>query len=314
MQHATELRLPAPSTHMLTFGKTQLKPSFSQSFSTSMQRDLAVTTAYALLKFGLSGCSTSTDNAGIFLPTDNPVQVAAERRVHNHLQLTNVDTASHGTKTATLPPCVTAQQSFAQQVLNYLAGRDTDGDVNIAALYAKTYDEYPHNTGLRCFPASLLDFDPCHKAMWSAAYDDDLRLTVLPDRTRGLQAHMHSLESSIYSAYTVTCIAQKHAQLAQKGQTITITTLPSSPWNLWEASLTGAGLRSLGYSIAHALTLMARSLHPNIVAKICGDTKWMDVTWSRLGGGQAGMIGFITLQQSAPSQMTWQDSNAFREH
>jgi hypothetical protein len=29
---------------------------------------------------------------------------------------------------------------------------------------------------------------------------------------------------------------------------------------------------------------------------------------------QAGMIGFITLQQSAPSQMTWQDSNAFGEH
>jgi hypothetical protein len=29
---------------------------------------------------------------------------------------------------------------------------------------------------------------------------------------------------------------------------------------------------------------------------------------------QAGMIGFITLQQSAPSQMAWQDSNAFREH
>ncbi len=31
-------------------------------------------------------------------------------------------------------------------------------------------------------------------------------------------------------------------------------------------------------------------------------------------GRQAGVIGFITLQQSAPSQMTWQDSNAFREH
>jgi hypothetical protein len=27
-------------------------------------------------------------------------------------------------------------------------------------------------------------------------------------------------------------------------------------------------------------------------------------------GCQAGMIGFVTLQQSAPSQMTWQDSNA----
>ena len=29
---------------------------------------------------------------------------------------------------------------------------------------------------------------------------------------------------------------------------------------------------------------------------------------------QAGMIGFITLQQSAPSQMTWQDSNTSRKH
>jgi hypothetical protein len=31
-------------------------------------------------------------------------------------------------------------------------------------------------------------------------------------------------------------------------------------------------------------------------------------------GRQAGMIGFITLQQSAPSQMTWQDSNTSRKH
>ena len=29
---------------------------------------------------------------------------------------------------------------------------------------------------------------------------------------------------------------------------------------------------------------------------------------------QAGMIGFTTLQQSAPSQMTLQDSNASRKH
>ncbi len=94
---------------------------------------------------------------------------------------------------------------------------------------------------------------------------------------------MHSLESSIYGAYIVACIAQKHTRLAQRG--ITITTLPSSPWNLWKAILTGAGLQPLSYSIAHALTLMAKSLHPNIVAKVCGSTKWMNVAWSRLGGG-----------------------------
>ncbi len=44
-------------------------------------------------------------------------------------------------------------------------------------------------------------------------------------------------------------------------------------------------MRPLGYSIAHVLTLMARSSHPNIVAKICGKTAWRDVAWSRLGGG-----------------------------
>jgi hypothetical protein len=258
MEHATEIRLPAPSgTQTLTFGKTQLRSPFARSFSLSMQRDQAVTTAYALLKFGLSGCATSHDNTGIFLPTDNPVQVAAERRAHDHLLQTNVDTASHGMQTVTMPAYATAPQSFAQQVLNYLAGHDTKGDIDVPALYAKTYDEYPHDAGLRCFPASLLDFNPCHKAMWSAAYDDNLRVIVLTDCTRSLQAHVHSLESSIYGAYTVACIAQQHARLAQRG--IAITTLPSSPWNLWEAILTGAGLRPLGYSIAHALTLMAKS-------------------------------------------------------
>jgi hypothetical protein len=94
---------------------------------------------------------------------------------------------------------------------------------------------------------------------------------------------VHSLESSIYGAYTVACIAQKHANLTQPG--IAVTTLPSSPWNLWEAILTGAGLRPLGYSIAHVLTLMTQSSHPDIVAKVCGKTAWRDVAWSRLGRG-----------------------------
>jgi hypothetical protein len=71
-----------------------------------------------------------------------------------------------------MPAYATAPQSFTQQVLNYLADHDTDGNIYVPALYAKTYDGYPHDAGLRCFPASLLDFDPRHKAMWSAAYDD----------------------------------------------------------------------------------------------------------------------------------------------
>jgi hypothetical protein len=283
MHHATDLNLPAPSTQTLTFGKTQLRPSFARDFTPAMQRDLAVTTAYALLKFGLSGCATSSDNTGIFLPTDNPVQVDAERRTHDHLPPTDVDTASRGTQTITIPSYATAPKSFAQQMLTYLADRDTNGDVDVPALYAKTYNNYPHDAGLRCFPASLLDFDPCHKAMWSAAYDNNLRVTVLKERTQDLQTHVHNLESSIYGAYTVACIAQKHASLAQPR--VAITTLPSSPWNLWEAILTGAGLRPLGYSIAHVLTLMAQSSHPDIVAKICGETAWRDVAWSHLGGG-----------------------------
>jgi hypothetical protein len=48
-----------------------------------------------------------------------------------------------------MPACVTAQQSFTQQVLNYLADHDTDGNIDIPALYDKTYNKYPHDAGLR---------------------------------------------------------------------------------------------------------------------------------------------------------------------
>jgi hypothetical protein len=103
MHHATELHLPAPSTQTLTFGNTQLRPSFAGDFSPAMQRNLAVTTAYALLKFGLSGCSTSSEDTGIYMPTENPVQVEAVRRTHDHRPPPNVDTASRGTQTSTMP-------------------------------------------------------------------------------------------------------------------------------------------------------------------------------------------------------------------
>jgi hypothetical protein len=55
MQQAAELRLPAPTTDMLTFCKTQLRPSFTRSCSILELRNLAITTAYSVIKFGLSG-------------------------------------------------------------------------------------------------------------------------------------------------------------------------------------------------------------------------------------------------------------------
>jgi hypothetical protein len=40
---------------------------------------------------------------------------------------------------------------------------------------------------------------------------------------------------------------------------------------------------------------MARSSHPSIVAKVCGDTPWMYMAWTRLGGGH-----FINQNDLAP--------------
>jgi hypothetical protein len=51
-QHET-INTAAPSQAMLQFGRTHVCPAFAQSLSTLFQRDLTLTTAYALLKFGL---------------------------------------------------------------------------------------------------------------------------------------------------------------------------------------------------------------------------------------------------------------------
>jgi hypothetical protein len=79
MGQSAELHVAPPSPAMLAFGKTQLRPTFAQHLSMLFQRDLALTTAYALLKFGLHGCAIPSGNAGLYLPAPNPVQVTAER-------------------------------------------------------------------------------------------------------------------------------------------------------------------------------------------------------------------------------------------
>jgi hypothetical protein len=58
-------------------------------------------------------------------------------------------------------------------------------------------------------------------------------------------------------------------------------------WSLWDAILTRAGLRPLGYSprLAHTLAQMACSSHPNIVTKIWGNRASKHMEWDSLGGG-----------------------------
>jgi hypothetical protein len=50
--HAT-INAAALSQAMLEFSRTNVRPAFAQSLSTLFQRDLALMTAYTLLKFGL---------------------------------------------------------------------------------------------------------------------------------------------------------------------------------------------------------------------------------------------------------------------
>jgi hypothetical protein len=45
---------------------------------------------------------------------------------------------------------------------------------------------------------------------------------------------------------------------------------------------------------------MVRSSHPNIVAKVCGDTPWMNVAWTRLGGGH-----YINEDDFTPVLIYW---------
>ena len=146
---------------------------------------------------------------------------------------------------------------FKQHMLNYLADNTSDPDLDVHAPYAKTYAKHPHNVGLRCFPATITQFDPCHKTMWSAAYYDAIQLTVVQKCTLSLQAHVHHMERSLYGAHAVASIAKHHARLINNKATIT--TLQLSAWNLWKAILTGASFRPLGCSLVHALALMARS-------------------------------------------------------
>jgi hypothetical protein len=57
MHQHEEINLPRPSADVLAIGRLHLRPMFAHSLSTAAQRHLAVTIAYALLKFGLQGCT-----------------------------------------------------------------------------------------------------------------------------------------------------------------------------------------------------------------------------------------------------------------
>jgi hypothetical protein len=240
---------------------------FVRSVITAAQRGLAVTTAYAPLKFELQGCATDNAIANEPKPPHNKVQVIAEPWLAGYKPPTALETTNHGMQTKDPLLCIPAPHEFTQRILNYLADNTDDPDINIEKLYAKTYAEHPHDAGLRCFPPTIAQFDPCHKAMWSAAYNAAVDLKVLKENTLELQAHVRRMQSSLYSAHVMANIAKHHATLINNNAMIT--TLQSSAWNLWDAILTGAGFRQPGYSLAHALVLMARSSHPNRVAKIC---------------------------------------------
>ncbi len=201
----------------------------ARSLSATAQQDLAVTTTYALLKFGLQGCTTGNAIADKLQPTTDRVQVHAACQLPGYKPPASVKTAMHGVQTKDPPQCILMPRKFKQRMLNYLADNTSDPDLDVHAPYAKTYAKHPHSAGLRCFPATITQFDPCHKAMWSAAYDDAIQLTVVQKCTLSLQAHVHHMERSLYGAHAVASIAKHHARLINNKATIT--TLQSSAWN-----------------------------------------------------------------------------------
>ncbi len=279
--HAT-INTAAPSQAMLEVGRTNVRPAFAQSLSTLFQRDLTLTIAYALLKFGLDGCTGfSSSKAEPQLPAcdNNQVQVDTETDASKEQQ-PNRCTAMHDTDMnlqvlmTIIPPAASSTDpSFIKLVLDFL--HDTVDLADVQETYAKTYAAmHVADIGLRCFPPVLHLFDRNHDAVWSAAYDNSISLQRAGSRSA--QAQAQHLISHVYGAHTVASIARQHARLAQEDKIIV--TLPYSKWSLWDAILTGAGLRPLGYSLAHTLALMARSSHSSIVTKTCGDC-------ASLGGG-----------------------------
>jgi hypothetical protein len=117
------------------------------------------------------------------------VQVIAACRLADYKPPTAVETTTHGVQTKDPSPCILAPHEFTQRILDYLrlANNTDEPDSDVEKLYAKTYAEHPHNAGLQCFPATITQFDPCHKAMWSAAYNAAVNLTVVCKRTLQLQ-------------------------------------------------------------------------------------------------------------------------------
>ena len=206
----------APSQAMLEFGRTNVRPAFAQSLSTLFQQDLALTTAYALLKFGLEGCTgVSSSEAEPQLPVNDQVQMDAETDASTEQQ-TNRCTAMRDTDmnlqalTTALPPAASGTDpSFIKLVLDYLHDQVDPADVQ--ETYAKTYAAmHEADIGLRCFPPVLHLFGHNHDAVWSAAYDDSISLQRAGSRSA--QAQAQHLISHVYGAHTVASIARQHCR------------------------------------------------------------------------------------------------------
>jgi hypothetical protein len=171
--HAT-INAAAPSQAMLEVGRTNVRPAFAQSLSTLFQGDLALMTAYALLKFGLEGCTGfSSSKAEPQLPDNDQVQVDTETDASKEQQ-PNRCTAMHNTDmnlqalTTIIPPAASSTDpSFIKLVLDFL--HDTVDLADVQETYAKTYAAmHEADIGLRCFPPVLHLFDHNHDAVWSA--------------------------------------------------------------------------------------------------------------------------------------------------
>jgi hypothetical protein len=206
----------APSQAMLEIGRTNVRPAFAQSLSTLFQRDLALTTTYALLKFGLEGCTGfSSSGAEPQLPVNDQVQMDAETDASKEQQ-TKRCTAMRDTDmnlqalTTVIPPAASSTDpSFIKLVLDYL--HDTVDSADVQETYAKTYAAmHEADIGLRCFPPVLHLFDRNHITVWSAAYDDSISLQRAG--LRSAQAQAQHLISHVYGAHTVASIARQHCR------------------------------------------------------------------------------------------------------
>jgi hypothetical protein len=118
MHQHEELSLPPKSAEMLAFSRLHLRPNFANSLTAAAPHDLAVTTAYALLKFGLQGCTTDDAMANKLKPPCNKVQVIVELLLAGYEPPTAVETTAHGVQTENLPLCIPVPPEFTQRILH----------------------------------------------------------------------------------------------------------------------------------------------------------------------------------------------------